>query len=164
MHLRCIIFAETQTTKERITVAFYFSLFEVKAFGSSVLAKQGPLGRALASAGREGEWLSQDRRAPAPHSSGFLDAPPHWYWMLGTERGLVLFLLAKMGSKKKVHTFVRVKPTDDFAHEMIKYGNDSKVSVCFCPRPLWGLAVCPVSVLFNPVSEQPPVKDPGSVG
>nr|XP_013015660.1 kinesin-like protein KIF9 isoform X3 [Cavia porcellus] len=31
-----------------------------------------------------------------------------------------------MGSKKKVHTFVRVKPTDDFAHEMIKYGNDSK--------------------------------------
>uniref|UniRef100_A0A0P6J461 Kinesin-like protein n=1 Tax=Heterocephalus glaber TaxID=10181 RepID=A0A0P6J461_HETGA len=31
-----------------------------------------------------------------------------------------------MASKKKVHAFVRVKPTDDFAHEMIKYGNDNK--------------------------------------
>ncbi|XP_023556421.1 kinesin-like protein KIF9 isoform X2 [Octodon degus] len=31
-----------------------------------------------------------------------------------------------MGSKKKVHAFVRVKPTDDFAHEMIKYGDDKK--------------------------------------
>ncbi|XP_010622630.1 kinesin-like protein KIF9 isoform X2 [Fukomys damarensis] len=33
---------------------------------------------------------------------------------------------ARMGSKKKVHAFVRVKPTDDFAHEMIKYGSDNK--------------------------------------
>ncbi|KAM6161083.1 kinesin-like protein KIF9 isoform 1-T1 [Erethizon dorsatum] len=32
----------------------------------------------------------------------------------------------KMGSKKKVHAFVRIKPTDDFAHEMIKYGDDNK--------------------------------------
>uniref|UniRef100_A0A667G655 Kinesin-like protein n=2 Tax=Felinae TaxID=338152 RepID=A0A667G655_LYNCA len=31
-----------------------------------------------------------------------------------------------MGTRKKVHTFVRVKPTDDFAHEMIKYGDDNK--------------------------------------
>uniref|UniRef100_A0A8C2VY47 Kinesin-like protein n=1 Tax=Chinchilla lanigera TaxID=34839 RepID=A0A8C2VY47_CHILA len=31
-----------------------------------------------------------------------------------------------MGSKKKVHAFVRIKPTDDFAHEMIKYGDDNK--------------------------------------
>ncbi|KAM4828724.1 kinesin-like protein KIF9 [Thomomys bottae] len=33
---------------------------------------------------------------------------------------------AKMGTRKKVHTFVRVKPTDEFAHEMIKYGDDNK--------------------------------------
>ncbi|XP_026894369.1 kinesin-like protein KIF9 isoform X4 [Acinonyx jubatus] len=33
---------------------------------------------------------------------------------------------ARMGTRKKVHTFVRVKPTDDFAHEMIKYGDDNK--------------------------------------
>ncbi|XP_065789911.1 kinesin-like protein KIF9 isoform X2 [Muntiacus reevesi] len=33
---------------------------------------------------------------------------------------------AKMGSRKKVHAFVRVRPTDDFAHEMIKYGDDNK--------------------------------------
>uniref|UniRef100_A0A8C6BC41 Kinesin-like protein n=1 Tax=Monodon monoceros TaxID=40151 RepID=A0A8C6BC41_MONMO len=31
-----------------------------------------------------------------------------------------------MGTRKKVHAFVRVKPTDDFAHEMIKYGDDNK--------------------------------------
>ncbi|XP_073915830.1 kinesin-like protein KIF9 isoform X3 [Castor canadensis] len=36
---------------------------------------------------------------------------------------------ARMGSRKKVHAFVRVKPTDEFAHEMIKYGDDNKVSV-----------------------------------
>ncbi|XP_030888147.1 kinesin-like protein KIF9 isoform X5 [Leptonychotes weddellii] len=33
---------------------------------------------------------------------------------------------ARMGTRKKVHAFVRVKPTDDFAHEMIKYGDDNK--------------------------------------
>ncbi|XP_070216461.1 kinesin-like protein KIF9 isoform X2 [Bos mutus] len=33
---------------------------------------------------------------------------------------------AKMGSRKKVHAFVRVRPTDDFAHEMIKYRDDNK--------------------------------------
>ncbi|XP_027438998.1 kinesin-like protein KIF9 isoform X6 [Zalophus californianus] len=32
----------------------------------------------------------------------------------------------RMGTRKKVHAFVRVKPTDDFAHEMIKYGDDNK--------------------------------------
>ncbi|XP_044789828.1 kinesin-like protein KIF9 isoform X4 [Bubalus bubalis] len=32
----------------------------------------------------------------------------------------------KMGSRKKVHAFVRVRPTDDFAHEMIKYRDDNK--------------------------------------
>uniref|UniRef100_F6WU57 Kinesin-like protein n=2 Tax=Callithrix jacchus TaxID=9483 RepID=F6WU57_CALJA len=31
-----------------------------------------------------------------------------------------------MGTRKKVHAFVRVKPTDDFAHEMIRYGDDNK--------------------------------------
>ncbi|XP_029418090.1 kinesin-like protein KIF9 isoform X2 [Nannospalax galili] len=34
--------------------------------------------------------------------------------------------LAKTGTRKKVQAFVRVKPTDDFAHEMIKYGDDNK--------------------------------------
>ncbi|XP_029418107.1 kinesin-like protein KIF9 isoform X5 [Nannospalax galili] len=33
---------------------------------------------------------------------------------------------AKTGTRKKVQAFVRVKPTDDFAHEMIKYGDDNK--------------------------------------
>ncbi|XP_035312918.1 kinesin-like protein KIF9 isoform X1 [Cricetulus griseus] len=32
----------------------------------------------------------------------------------------------KMGTRKKVQAFVRVKPTDDFAHDMIKYGDDNK--------------------------------------
>ncbi|XP_032017649.1 kinesin-like protein KIF9 isoform X8 [Hylobates moloch] len=32
----------------------------------------------------------------------------------------------RMGTRKKVHTFVRVKPTDDFAHEMIRYGDDKR--------------------------------------
>ncbi|XP_077633447.1 kinesin-like protein KIF9 isoform X2 [Crocuta crocuta] len=32
----------------------------------------------------------------------------------------------RMGTRKKVLAFVRVKPTDDFAHEMIKYGDDNK--------------------------------------
>ncbi|KAF6099652.1 kinesin family member 9 [Phyllostomus discolor] len=32
----------------------------------------------------------------------------------------------RMNTKKKVHAFVRVKPTDDFAHEMIRYGDDNK--------------------------------------
>ncbi|XP_045376577.2 kinesin-like protein KIF9 isoform X2 [Camelus bactrianus] len=32
----------------------------------------------------------------------------------------------RMGTRKKVHAFVRVKPTDDFAHEMITYGDDNK--------------------------------------
>ncbi|KAM5314708.1 kinesin-like protein KIF9 isoform 3-T5 [Glossophaga mutica] len=33
---------------------------------------------------------------------------------------------SRMSTKKKVHAFVRVKPTDDFAHEMIRYGDDNK--------------------------------------
>ncbi|XP_054450735.1 kinesin-like protein KIF9 isoform X5 [Pteronotus mesoamericanus] len=33
---------------------------------------------------------------------------------------------SKMSTKKKVLAFVRVKPTDDFAHEMIRYGDDNK--------------------------------------
>ncbi|KAM5234261.1 kinesin-like protein KIF9 isoform 4-T9 [Hipposideros larvatus] len=32
----------------------------------------------------------------------------------------------RMGTRKKVHAFVRVKPTDDFAHEMIRYRDDNK--------------------------------------
>uniref|UniRef100_A0A2K6V656 Kinesin-like protein n=1 Tax=Saimiri boliviensis boliviensis TaxID=39432 RepID=A0A2K6V656_SAIBB len=31
-----------------------------------------------------------------------------------------------MCTRKKVHAFVRVKPTDVFAHEMIRYGDDNK--------------------------------------
>ncbi|KAM9593219.1 kinesin-like protein KIF9 isoform 3-T3 [Trichechus inunguis] len=31
-----------------------------------------------------------------------------------------------MGTRKKVHAFVRIKPTDDFAHEMIKFRDDNK--------------------------------------
>ncbi|XP_054537720.1 kinesin-like protein KIF9 isoform X14 [Pan troglodytes] len=32
----------------------------------------------------------------------------------------------RMGTRKKVHAFVRVRPTDDFAHEMIRYGDDKR--------------------------------------
>ncbi|XP_014395987.1 PREDICTED: kinesin-like protein KIF9 [Myotis brandtii] len=32
----------------------------------------------------------------------------------------------RMSTRKKVHAFVRVRPTDDFAHEMIRYGDDNK--------------------------------------
>ncbi|XP_039693523.1 kinesin-like protein KIF9 isoform X2 [Pteropus medius] len=35
-------------------------------------------------------------------------------------------ILGRMGTRKKVHAFVRVKPTDDFAHEMIRYGDDHR--------------------------------------
>ncbi|XP_062960358.1 kinesin-like protein KIF9 [Cynocephalus volans] len=31
-----------------------------------------------------------------------------------------------MGHRKKVHAFIHAKPTDDFAHEMIRYGDDKK--------------------------------------
>uniref|UniRef100_A0A3Q2H9C9 Kinesin-like protein n=1 Tax=Equus caballus TaxID=9796 RepID=A0A3Q2H9C9_HORSE len=31
-----------------------------------------------------------------------------------------------MSTRKKVHAFVRVRPTDDFAHEVIRYGDDNK--------------------------------------
>ncbi|KAB1264245.1 Kinesin-like protein KIF9 [Camelus dromedarius] len=48
----------------------------------------------------------------------------------------------RMGTRKKVHAFVRVKPTDDFAHEMITYGDDNKgiqdkipVNVCLYQKP-----------------------------
>lgn len=34
-----------------------------------------------------------------------------------------------MDTKKKVHAYVRVKPTDDFAHEMITFGDDGK-TIC----------------------------------
>ncbi|KAM7336920.1 hypothetical protein ACRRTK_003039 [Alexandromys fortis] len=49
-----------------------------------------------------------------------------WYLMLAAKSVVVLFSLARMGTRKKVQAFVRVKPTDDFAHEMIKYGDDNK--------------------------------------
>uniref|UniRef100_A0A2K5DPD4 Kinesin motor domain-containing protein n=1 Tax=Aotus nancymaae TaxID=37293 RepID=A0A2K5DPD4_AOTNA len=32
----------------------------------------------------------------------------------------------RMGTRKKVHAFVRVRPTDDFAHAVIRYGDDNK--------------------------------------
>ncbi|XP_027989659.1 kinesin-like protein KIF9 [Eptesicus fuscus] len=32
----------------------------------------------------------------------------------------------RMSTRKKVHAFVRVRPTDDFAHDMIRYGDDNK--------------------------------------
>ena len=57
--------------------------------------------------------------------------PPGWYLMMATKNIVVLLSPAKMGTRKKVQAFVRVRPTDDFAHEMIKYGEDNKVSaVC----------------------------------
>ncbi|KAB1264247.1 Kinesin-like protein KIF9 [Camelus dromedarius] len=61
--------------------------------------------------------------------------------LLPPERGS-LVENARMGTRKKVHAFVRVKPTDDFAHEMITYGDDNKgiqdkipVNVCLYQKP-----------------------------
>ncbi|CAK6435953.1 unnamed protein product [Pipistrellus nathusii] len=34
--------------------------------------------------------------------------------------------LTRMSTRKKVHAFVRVRPTDDFAHDMIRFGSDNK--------------------------------------
>lgn len=73
--------------------------------------------------------------------------------MMPAESCTVFFFLARMGTRKKVHAFVRVKPTDDFAHDMIKYGDDNKVSgtsLLHRPGPL-----CPPSLQRDPVSKQP---------
>lgn len=53
--------------------------------------------------------------------------------MVTTENFAVFSLLGTMGTRKKVHAFVRVKPTDDFAHEMIRYGGDNRVSAMCLP-------------------------------
>lgn len=54
-----------------------------------------------------------------------------------TTKNIVLLLSpGRMGTRKKVQAFVRVKPTDDFAHEMIKYGEDNKVSALCLPLPI----------------------------
>nr|KAF6270329.1 kinesin family member 9 [Pipistrellus kuhlii] len=34
--------------------------------------------------------------------------------------------LTRMSTRKKVHAFVRVRPSDDFAHDMIRFGSDNK--------------------------------------
>lgn len=70
-----------------------------------------------------------------------------------TESYTVLSFLARMGTRKKVHAFVRVKPTDDFAHEMIKYGDDNKVSGMHLPS--WAWSLCPPLLQHDPVSKQP---------
>lgn len=51
-----------------------------------------------------------------------------------------------MDTKKKVHAYVRVKPTDDFAHEMITFGDDGKVSGRCLPPPAWA-SPCPASTV-----------------
>lgn len=56
--------------------------------------------------------------------------------MMAAKSVVVLFSLARMGTRKKVQAFVRVKPTDDFAHEMIKYGDDNKVSAMCLLSPV----------------------------
>ncbi|XP_076985607.1 kinesin-like protein KIF9 isoform X4 [Tamandua tetradactyla] len=51
------------------------------------------------------------------------DGPVELMWeMVPT----ALEIEARMSTRKRVNAFVRVKPTDDFAHEMIKYGDDNK--------------------------------------
>jgi hypothetical protein len=68
--------------------------------------------------------------------------------MMTTENFIFLFSLARMGSRKKVHAFVRVKPTDEFAHEMIKYGDDNKVSVVCFLSPSWAFLCMSGVTLF----------------
>ena len=66
-----------------------------------------------------------------------------------TENVAVFFFLAKMGSRKKVHAFVRVRPTDDFAHEMIKYGDDNKVSAVVFAFTCLRISHCFLTALFS---------------
>lgn len=67
-----------------------------------------------------------------------------------------------MGTRKKVHAYVRVKPTDDFAHEMIQYGDDNKVSTVCLPSPPWA-SLCLPSMQSDPVSKQH-FNDPNRIG
>lgn len=66
-----------------------------------------------------------------------------------TENVAVFFFLAKMGSRKKVHAFVRVRPTDDFAHEMIKYRDDNKVSTVVFAFTCLRISQCFLTTLFS---------------
>ena len=66
-----------------------------------------------------------------------------------TENVAVFFFLAKMGSRKKVHAFVRVRPTDDFAHEMIKYRDDNKVSTVVSAFTCLRISRCFLTTLFS---------------
>lgn len=73
----------------------------------------------------------------------------------------IFFLLARMSTRKKVHAFVRVRPTDDFAHEVIRYGDDNKVSAMRLPLPAGPL--CATSLQCDPVSKHH-FKDPDRSG
>lgn len=42
---------------------------------------------------------------------------------------VIFFFLVRMSIRKKVYVFVRVRFIDDFVYEVIRYGDDNKVSV-----------------------------------
>lgn len=67
----------------------------------------------------EGRVKRHKRHSPVPQAAGNL------IWELKHTQ-MMRRKNARMGTRKKVHAFVRVKPTDDFAHEMIRYGDDNK--------------------------------------
>lgn len=94
-----------------------------------VLAEQCPMQSPAVLRGRQEDapWGGKTRAAGA-----FLV-----FWCL---HGPVVSSLAVMDNKKKVHAYVRVKPTDDFAHEMITYGDDNKVSAVYLPSAAWASA------------------------
>ncbi|XP_073643977.1 kinesin-like protein KIF9 isoform X14 [Tursiops truncatus] len=73
----------------------------------------------------EGGLKRNKRHSPVPQTACNLIwdlKPTQMMWRKNGNKDY----FTRMGTRKKVHAFVRVKPTDDFAHEMIKYGDDNK--------------------------------------
>ncbi|KAM9076448.1 kinesin-like protein KIF9 isoform 1-T2 [Megaptera novaeangliae] len=73
----------------------------------------------------EGGFKRNKRHSPVPQTACNLIwelKPTQMMWRKNGNK----HYFTRMGTRKKVHAFVRVKPTDDFAHEMIKYGDDNK--------------------------------------
>ncbi|XP_036723836.1 kinesin-like protein KIF9 isoform X1 [Balaenoptera musculus] len=73
----------------------------------------------------EGGFKRNKRHSPVPQTACNLIwelKPTQMMWRKNGNK----HYFTGMGTRKKVHAFVRVKPTDDFAHEMIKYGGDNK--------------------------------------
>nr|XP_020135891.1 kinesin-like protein KIF9 isoform X3 [Microcebus murinus] len=72
-----------------------------------------------------GGFKRDKRHSPCPQAACNLIWEPKPTHMKRRKNGNKQYF-TRMGTRKKVHAFVRVKPTDDFAHDVIKYGDDNK--------------------------------------